>query len=193
MKRSLTPVILIASVMIVSIIGICLIPVTYPPPQKSDVIAVMAGSYKERVPTAARLFHEGFGKLVLLPDDSIRAGWSEQHGRYLYYIERSEEELVRLGVPRNRIVKLPYNGSSTMSDALAVKRYVLEHDIRSLLLVTSDYHLQRAFWSCRQLFRNYPVTLTASPAKSVNAGVVVYAVECFKLVYYRFRWGVSSL
>jgi len=165
------------------------LPAEHTPPQKSGVIALMAGSYKERVPAAAELFHKGYGRLIILADDGERAGWSQQHERNLYKVERAEEELVRLGVSRKCIVKLPFNGNSTRFDALAVKRYVVENNIHSLLIVTSDYHLPRAVWICRKLFRNYPVNISSYPAKSLNTGISNYAVEYTKLAYYRLRWG----
>lgn len=157
-------------------------------PQKSEVIALMAGSYKERVPAAAELFHKGYGRLILLADDGERAGWSQQHERNLYKVERAEEELVRLGVPRKSIVKLPFSGNSTRFDALAVKRYVEANSIHSLLIVTSDYHLRRAIWIFRKLFRTRPVTISAYPAQSRSTGFIDYAVEYCKLAYYRLRW-----
>jgi len=189
MKRkmsSIVPAILAVAALIV--FGFWLTPVENAPPQKSDVIAVMAGGYRERVPTAARLFHDGYGKLIILANDGDRAGWSQRHERNLYKVERAEEELVRLGVPRECIVKLNYSGNSTMFDALAIKRYVLENNIRSLLIVTSDYHLRRSIWICRRLLRNHPATLSACPAKSLNTWFINYVVEYAKLVFYVVRW-----
>lgn len=189
MKRKMTSIVLaILAVAAFTVFGFWLTHVKNAPPLKSDAIAVMAGGYRERVSAAARLFHDGYGKLIILANDGDRAGWSQRHERNLYKVERAEEELVRLGVPRECIVKLSYNGNSTMFDALAIKRYVLENNIRSLLIVTSDYHLRRSVWICRRLLRNHPVTLSSCPAQSLNTRFLDYVAEYAKLVFYVVRW-----
>ena len=100
----------------------------------SDAIVLLGGSFKERAPAAAMLYKDGYAPLVLLNNDGLFSGWSTKYNRNLYQIEWAEEELVKLGVPREKIVKLPYYGSSTMFDALGVKRYLLKNGLKKIII-----------------------------------------------------------
>lgn len=160
---------------------------------KADVIVILAGNYQERTTCGARLYRLGYAGRIILVNDGVISRWSTRDNRNLYQIEWAEEELVKIGVPRDNIVKLPFYGSSTMFDALAVKRYVVEHKIGSILLVTSDYHARRALWAFRKAFSDLPVTIAISPASSSAVGVKVYAMEMGKTVYYWIRFGLLGL
>ena len=118
---------------------------------KSDAIVILAGNRQERTPKAAELYLRGYAGLIILTNDGVRAGWSKKHGRNLYQVERAEEELVKSGVPRQRIITLPYYRSGTVYDALAVKRFVAAKAIKSLILVTSDFHARRTLWTFRNV------------------------------------------
>lgn len=153
----------------------------------SDGIVLLGGNYSERAPKAAELFNIGIAPRILLANDGVRGGWSRKHQRNLYAIERSEEMLVQLGVPREAIVKLPYDKSGTRYDALAVKKYAIDHDLKSLHLVTSDYHAYRAVWVFRRVFRDRPITITASVAPSALVSLPRF-MEPIKMVYYWLRY-----
>ena len=160
---------------------------------KADAIVLLAGGYEERAPAAAQLYHAGYAPMILLTNDGVLGGWSAKYGRNLYQIEWAEEELVKSGVPRERIVKLPFHGSSTMHDALEVKRYALDHGLKEIIIVTSDYHMRRALWAFRKVFSGTPVDFSAYPAKSNSIGVWGRTVERVKFFYYLIRYGVLGL
>ena len=160
---------------------------------RADAIVLLAGDYKERAPAAAQIYHAGCAPMILLTNDGVFSGWSAKYGRNLYQVEWSEEDLVRLGVPRNLIIKLPFYGSSTMHDALAVRQYILRHPMRKLILVTSDYHVKRALWTFRKVFSGLPVEISAYPAVPHSIGMWGRAVERGKFLYYRIRYGVLGL
>ncbi|MEI6825828.1 MAG: YdcF family protein [Desulfuromonadales bacterium] len=153
----------------------------------SDGIVLLAGHYSERVPNAAELFNKGAAPRIILTNDGVRGGWSSKHQRNLYSIERSEELLVQLGVPREAIIKLPFNKSGTIYDALAVKKYAGEHSMHSIHLVTSDYHAYRAVWVFKRVFGDLPVTIGITPAPSPMFSLPSLK-EPFKLVYYWVRY-----
>lgn len=160
---------------------------------KSDAIVLLAGNHQERAPAAAMLYRDGYAERIILTNDGVLSGWSPKHNRNLYQIEWAEEELARLGVPRERIVKLPFYGSSTRHDALAVKRWFFRHGLNKVILVTSDYHTRRALWTFRNVFSGLPVEFAVYPARSSGVGARGSAVECAKLVYYWLRYGLLGL
>jgi uncharacterized SAM-binding protein YcdF (DUF218 family) len=158
------------------------------PLKSSEAIVLLAGSYEERAPTAASLYRAGYAGRILLTDDGVKGGWSRVHQRNPYAIERSEELLVRLGVPRRSIVRLPFWKSGTIYDAFAVKDYVVNHKIRSILLVTSDYHSRRSLWIFQRVLRQLPINITIAPASSNASFFPDIALEYVKLAYYRIRF-----
>lgn len=159
------------------------------PLKKSEAIVLLAGSYEERAPVAVSLYQAGYAGRILLTDDGVRRGWSREHQRNLYAIERSEIDLVKRGVPLQAIVRLPFMKSGTVYDAFAVKEYVLKHKIRSILLVTSDYHTRRSLWIFQRMLRQLPVRITIAAASSNAALFPEIVLEYIKLAYYQVRFG----
>lgn len=158
-------------------------PATAAPLGASAAIVLLAGNYEERSPVAASLFLAGYAPRILLTDDGVRRGWSPQHQRNLYAIERTEIELVKRGVPQKAIVRLPFAKSGTRYDALAVREYLAREKLGSLILVTSDYHAPRALWVFQRVLRGLPVTVSMVPAPSPAASsLATHALERLKLI-----------
>jgi len=164
----------------------------------ADAIVVLSGSsaYVERTRKAAELYREGRAPLVWLTDDHTRGGWSSALQRNPYFVERATEELIKSGVPAERIRIVPGVASSTRDESLIVRGYASAQGVRSVLVVTSAYHSRRALRSLRQSFAGTGTTigLHAVPASS-NAfwwlhpeGWRSVAGEYVKLIYYWFKY-----
>jgi uncharacterized SAM-binding protein YcdF (DUF218 family) len=159
------------------------------PLEKADVIVLLAGSYEERAPLAISLFQTGKAGQIILTDDGVRRGWSREHQRNLFTMERAMIDLEKHGVPRHSIVMLPFGKSGTVHDAFAVRDYILKHNIRSILLVTSDYHTRRSLWTFLRVFQKLPVTIGVAPATSSVSLLSETALEYIKFIYYLVRFG----
>lgn len=159
---------------------------------QADAIVLLAGRYEERMPAALARFHAGKYGRILLTDDGVRRGWSREHQRNLYTTERGVYDLVRQGVPRQSIAALPFFASGTVYDALAVKEYVLRNNIRSILLVTSDYHTRRSLWIFQRVFRQTPVTVAVVAVPSSAALFPDILLEYIKCGYYQVRFGLFN-
>jgi uncharacterized SAM-binding protein YcdF (DUF218 family) len=177
----------------VMLIGYCSASGDQAPPTRADAIVVLAGSYQERIPAAAKLFQGGHAPVIILTNDGVRGGWSRKYQRTLYQIERAEELLVKSGVPRKWIIQLPFYGSGTVYDALAAERYAQVHGLGKLLLVTSDYHARRAMWTFRHVLRDRPLVISVFSVSSGGSVVKETAMESVKLLYYRIWFGVMGL
>ena len=171
----------------------CQTPVPDAPLQTSDAIVLLAGNRLERVPAAARLFHEGYAKKIILTNDGVGGGWSKQHGRNLTVIEWTEEQLVSLGIPRPTIAKLPFYKSGTIYDALAVMRYSKSNRLKKLIIVTSDYHAQRTLLCFRSLSEEGQTDFRVFPVKSTDNTITNTVFETIKLVYYLFRFDLLQI
>lgn len=160
------------------------------PATKSEVIVLLAGNYEERAPLALSLYRAGNKGCIVLTNDGVRRGWSREHQRNLYTTERDADDLVKHGVSRQSVVALPFLKSGTIYDALAVREYVIKHNLRSILLVTSDYHTRRSLWIFQRVLTPLPVTIAIEPARSSAMLFPDIVLEYIKVAYYLIRYGV---
>lgn len=169
----------------------------------ADVIVVLSGSsaYRERTQKAAELYTQGRAPLVLLTNDNARGGWSSAQQRNPYFVERATDELIRLGVPAEKIRVVPGVVSSTRDESELLRNYAREQRFRSVLVVTSPYHSRRALWSFRRSFANSDTNIGLEPALGGSltpspafwwlqpAGWRNVGGEYLKLIYYWFKYG----
>lgn len=170
---------------------------------RADALAVLsgAGDYEERTRRAAALWREGRAPKIILTDDGLRGGWSVEHQRNLFFVERAAEELRRAGVPAECIEVVPgVRVTSTYDEALALRDHARARGLKSLLVVTSSYHSRRALWTLRRVFRGggTEVGLDAAPPGPLSPtpatwwcqarGWRAVALEYPKQVYYWLRY-----
>ena len=168
----------------------------------ADAIVVLSGSstYIERTHKAAELFHQGRAPLIMLTDDHTRSGWSSALQTNPYFVERARDELIKQGVPADKIRIVPVTVSGTHHEALTIKEYAVTQGLRSLLVVTSEYHSRRALRSLRQSFAGTAILVGLEPAVGAETpspalwwlraeGWRSVAGEYVKLIYYLFVYG----
>ena len=209
-KPRIVKIILVVIVVWIVVAGVaarCLI-VTVPL-ESADAIVVMSGAsaYLERTQKAAQLYREGRAPLVLLTDDQTRGGWNSAQQRNPFFVERAMDELIKAGVPQDRIRIVPGFAGSTRDEAILVREYVagernmeIAHNFQSILVVTSSYHSRRALSILRKTFTGTDVTIGMEPAPgdSLTASTVFWWVrpegwrtvggEYVKLIYYSFKY-----
>jgi uncharacterized SAM-binding protein YcdF (DUF218 family) len=169
---------------------------------QADAIVLLSGSssYKERALRTAQLYKEGRAQWVVLTNDGYRGSWSNVEQRNPYYYESTRAELVRLGVPADRVEILPEIVSSTYDEAALLRNYVNRQKFRSILVVTSAYHSRRALWTFRRVFEDSGTIIGLEPVPTgwqtpsswiwwlSFRGWQIVPAEYLKLVYYRFRY-----
>lgn len=170
------------------------------PLASADAIVVLSGSsaYVERTRKAAELFRERRAPLVLLTDDHTRGGWDSAQQRNPFFVERATAELVKAGVPEDKIKVMPGVASSTRDEALIVKDYAQSEGLRSVLLVTSSYHSRRALRSMHQTLDETGTTIGLEPTPAGSDESMFWWVqpegwrtvgsECVKSIYYWFKY-----
>ncbi|HKP48065.1 MAG TPA: YdcF family protein [Pyrinomonadaceae bacterium] len=135
-------------------------------PQTADAIVMLSGSatFRERAEHAAQLYREGRGSRIVLTNDNLKSGWSEQEQRNPLYYERARQRLIDLGVPEEKIevIKDPILG--TYDEAVTVRLYCENQGIHSVVVVTSGYHSRRALWTFRHVFQGSDVAVGMDPA-----------------------------
>lgn len=172
------------------------------PLASADAIVVLSGSsaYLERTQMAAELYRQGRAPLVLLTDDHTRGGWSSAQQRNPFFVERAIEELIKAGVPADRIRVMPGVASNTHDEALLIKEYVVSQRLRSILVVTSAYHSRRALRTLRKSFAVTAIAVGMDPAPVGSEtpspffwwlqreGWRTVGTELVKLPYYWFKY-----
>lgn len=105
---------------------------------KSDAIVVLGGDSVQgvRVEHAVALYRQGWAPKLLLSGPMLRTDFSE--------VQLMDAQARRLGVPERAIVKVPAFVDSTLEEALDLRPFLAEHDMRRVIVVTSDFHTRRA-------------------------------------------------
>jgi uncharacterized SAM-binding protein YcdF (DUF218 family) len=167
----------------------------------ADALVVLSGSssYLERTQKAAELFRQGRAPVVLLTNDHTRGGWSQPLQTNPYFVDRATEELIKQGVPAERIRIVPGVAESTRSEALIVKDYAAAHGFRSVLIITSAFHSRRALRTFRTSFAGTGIIVGLDPSSGSRTSAALWwlspsgwrdvAGEYIKLVYYWSKYG----
>lgn len=168
------------------------------PLASADAIVVLSGSsaYVERTHKAAELYRQGRAPIVLLTDDHTRGGWSSAQQRNPFFVERAMDELIKAGVPPDRIEIAPGFGGSTHDEAVIIKDFAVNKSFRSVLIVTSSYHSRRALRTFRRTVSDQGIIVGVEPAPPAPStfwwlrpqGWRNVGGEYVKLIYYWFRY-----
>jgi uncharacterized SAM-binding protein YcdF (DUF218 family) len=172
------------------------------PVSRADAIVVMSGSatFRERARHAAALYNEGRAPRIVLTNDYLKSSWSPEQQRNPYYYERSRDELLRAGVPDDKITVIMVPIKGTFDEAVLLRKYSDANHLSSLLVVTSAYHSRRALWSFRQVFKGSGKLIGMDPAEPGDdtpavatwwlhrLGWEMVPTEYVKLVLYRLRY-----
>ena len=166
---------------------------------RADALVVMAGSQCQRLPATVRLYKQGIAPKILLTNDGTRGPWSQTHRRNLLQVEWAREYLVQEGVPSGAIEILNYTSSGSVFDAINTRdRVVIDSTIRSLLVVTSDYHTRRTLWIFQRVFEGKPIQISIYPvidknSKGYGQRFFILAYEFTKLTYYKMKYGLFPI
>lgn len=140
------------------------------PAEHADIIVMMSGSatFHERAQHAAQLYKEGRAGKIILTNDNLRSGWSEEEQRNPFYYERAKQELIQSGVPEQNIEVLMDPILGTYHEACLIKVYSESHNVHSIIVVTSGYHSRRALFTFRKVFSDTETEIGIDP---VAAGI----------------------
>ncbi|MFA4966610.1 MAG: YdcF family protein [Candidatus Margulisiibacteriota bacterium] len=125
--------------------------------EKADVILVLAGdSNGERVEGAANLFKLGYAPKILMSGGP--AVWN------LTYAQNMREEARLLGIPDKDIL-IQDRSKSTYEDIKFSFRILKKINAKSVILVSSPYHMRRAVSLARKLYPKEGIKVIAFPCQ----------------------------
>src|ERR1700746_634629 len=116
------------------------------PLNKADALIVLSDDnfYADRATRAAELFREGKASLVVASGRRLRPSAG--------ITELMEHDLIERGVPKDKILRVPQEGDSTLEEAETLAKFVQAKKWHSAIVVTSNYHTRRARYIFRHVF-----------------------------------------
>jgi len=134
------------------------------PLEQVDAIVVLSGSKGNRIRVGAKLFHEGFGKVMVFSGQEFYPD--------VYEHKLMKRLAISLGVPENKIIARELKGEiSTWGEGKLNLRILKENDIKNFILVTSAYHSRRAYAVYEKIISEfgYDMKILMYPAKDPQA------------------------
>jgi uncharacterized SAM-binding protein YcdF (DUF218 family) len=126
------------------------------PPQKADIIVVLAGDgFGHRILTAGDLIRQGYASKALI------SGPNAFYGNY--ECDLAIPFAVRAGDPESEFLHLEHRGRSTAEEAQVVVKKLREMGVKRVILVTSNYHTRRAGLIFRRAAPDLDFFVVASP------------------------------
>lgn len=121
-------------------------------PVPSNAIIVLGGGPPARVERAVALYDEGYGHYLIMSGGAVYNPWQTQ-------AEHMRQQAVRLGVPERRIL-LENRSLTTYQNALYCLDVMRHHGMRSAIVVSSDFHMRRAWMDFSYVFAGSGIRLT---------------------------------
>ncbi|WP_335870605.1 YdcF family protein [Bacillus sp. 2205SS5-2] len=156
---------------------ICLVPgnfLTYSEvPRKSDVIIVLSGD-EGRLEKAISLYQQNYAPLILLSNAGEK-GWLSH---------------IKKWVDRDQLL-LEWASISTQDNATYTKEMMKEQELRSAIIVTSNYHMRRTKLLFEKEYRGSDITLNFVSSDSFyqsyfwwtsKKGLLITGTEYIKMV-----------
>lgn len=125
-------------------------------PASAEAILVLSGDYDGRMPRAFELYKQGYASQIIVDEDGSR----KFYGQTL--ANRRETELA--ADPSIHAKVCPITGATTSAESNDVARCLANLNVKSVLIVTSDFHTRRALSIMR--FRMPFIRWSVAAAKS---------------------------
>jgi hypothetical protein len=124
-------------------------------PLRSDLILVLAGETKQRPERALQLLAQGYGRRILL---DVPTNATIYEFTQMQLAEKYIQDL-----PQGASIGIcPIYGLSTKDESKDVKKCLGREDVKSVLIVTSDFHTRRALSVFRRELPEYHYSVAAA-------------------------------
>jgi uncharacterized SAM-binding protein YcdF (DUF218 family) len=155
------------------------------PPQKADVIVVLAGDgFGHRILTAGKLIEEGYAPNALI---------SGPDGNYgIYECDLAIPFAVRAGDPEAYFTHLEHHARSTVDEAKEVVSKLREMGAKRVILVTSNYHTRRSGKIYRRAAPDIDFIVVAAPDEFFKPDSWWHNREASKIFVYEWMKTVAE-
>ncbi len=117
------------------------------PLQKCDAAVVLSGEPGDglRTRAAVKLYKEGWVRKIVL--SGARGSFNHHESDF------SQPLAISLGVPRDDTIAVPHSALSTLEEVQTLAPQIEQKGLRSIIVVTSNYHTRRAARYFRRVSR----------------------------------------
>jgi|SRR5215469_10802332 len=124
-------------------------------PQHADVIVVLAGEANTRPARGVELLSQGYAPRMMLdvPADAVIFGQTTLDMARSYVQQLPERDAISI---------CAITGLSTKAESYDVEKCLANSGVRSILVVTSDYHTRRARSTFQHAFRGQRISVAAA-------------------------------
>lgn len=142
---------------------------------KADCIVPLGGDESSRYKKAVELYNAGYARMILVsipPDSETEYREFYNFGRKLCGLDDISNKEFALIIFKyfdkneNDISFADMKVTSTFDEAVAAKGYMLGHGLKSLILVTSTYHMRRSLLTFKLVFAGTKTRIYHCTAKS---------------------------
>ena len=131
------------------------------PNEPADIAVLLAGDmYGERMAAAASLVESKFVPRVLV---------SGPRGVYdTWESDMAIDWAVKQGKPRDWFIPIHMDADSTVEEAKILIPWLREHQMKRIIVVTSNFHTRRSGLIWRSLAKDFDVRVAAAPSKEFD-------------------------
>ena len=129
----------------------------------ADLIVVFSAK-EERARHAVRLYQEGLAPRILVTGGLTSEAIELFCHKRVTGAELSAKMLADAGVPKSAVIVLP-RATSTYEEAEVIKAFMKTQGYRSVIAVSSPYHMRRVRATLERLIRGTEIEVQYSPAK----------------------------
>ncbi|MBI4641129.1 MAG: YdcF family protein [Candidatus Tectomicrobia bacterium] len=133
-------------------------------PEQADLIVVLPGRAFEKAQHAANLYKAGYAKKILALGAQVPEA-IQSLGMNLTEAEILAKALVAQGVPSRDIIVMKEKGTNRFEEAQVASEFIAKGKYRSMILVSSIYHMRRISLTFASLFKDSDVKLIRSPSR----------------------------
>lgn len=125
-------------------------------PVKSDAIVVLGGGPMQRIAKGLQLYHAGYAPTLVLSGGNLFTQGKTESQMMAFMVEQD-------GVSKKNIV-LESRSTSTYQNALFTKKILVADDMKSAIIVSSNYHMRRVQLLFGWVYRGTGIRLTYTAA-----------------------------
>lgn len=113
-------------------------------PEKAEAIVFLQGDRLDRIPAAVALYKKGLARKIFITGNNDLIGREKRNDEDDINLDKIKEVFLKNGVPNQALI-IDDRAFNTKDQAVNTVKMALENDWRAILVITSPYHILRAY------------------------------------------------
>jgi len=129
------------------------------PLEKADAVAVLSGGGNVRLEEGARLYEDGYAQYIILTETGATLSDGSAYNMVL------KLELMDRGIPNGAILETEKHAQTTIEEAQALRKLLVEKNFKTCIIVTDPYHTFRTRQIFKTAFQSRDIRIIVRPAR----------------------------